>query len=168
MRIAVTGTHRVGKTSLVEALAEKLGYASVPEPYRLLEDEGVEIDGVSVEDFEMQLEKSIDVLAETEGDDVVFDRCPLDFVAYLRALGYDIDPELVSIEKAMETIELVVVVRIESPDRIAVSADDDRELRRTVDVLIERMVGGLGEGIEIVEVEGTIDERVAQVLAALR
>ena len=43
MRIAVSGTHRAGKSTLVRDLADQLrGYRVVDERYRLLEEEGFE------------------------------------------------------------------------------------------------------------------------------
>lgn len=77
MRIAFSGSHRVGKSTLVEAVAERLPrHATVDEPYALLEEEGYECPEVpALEDFEAQLERS---LAALEGGkrDVLFDRCP--------------------------------------------------------------------------------------------
>ena len=44
MRIAVSETHRAGKSTLVEDLAEWLrGHRVVDEPYHLLEEEGFEL-----------------------------------------------------------------------------------------------------------------------------
>ena len=57
MRIAISGSHRVGKTTLAEALAAELpGYELVPEPYYLLEEDGHVFAAMpSIEDFELQL-----------------------------------------------------------------------------------------------------------------
>src|SRR5687767_9937679 len=84
MRIAVSGTHFSGKSTLVEELAAALpAYSTVEEPYYLLEEEGHEFaDPPSVEDFELQLERSIASLKAREPD-VIFDRCPADFLGYL-------------------------------------------------------------------------------------
>ena len=65
----------------------------IEEPYRLLEDEGHEFsDPPTVEDFEVQLRRSIDAI-EAARRDAFIDRCPLDFVAYLRAMNQDVDVE---------------------------------------------------------------------------
>ena len=68
MRIAVSGTHRAGKSTLVEDLAARLrGYRIVDEPYHLLEEEGFELgDPPSMEDWLAQLRRSLE---EIEGDD---------------------------------------------------------------------------------------------------
>lgn len=60
MRIAISGSHRVGKTSLAEALAVALpGHELLPEPYHALEDEGHEFGEMpSLDDFTLQLERA--------------------------------------------------------------------------------------------------------------
>lgn len=70
MRIGVSGSHRLGKTSLAEALSAALpGHEFVPEPYYLLEEDGYECEEMpSVEDFERQLERSFQSLEEGGAD----------------------------------------------------------------------------------------------------
>jgi deoxyadenosine/deoxycytidine kinase len=77
MRIAVTGTHRVGKSTLIEALAERLAeYRVVDEPYLLLEEEGYEFASPPcLEDFLEQLRRSLELLEDAEGArNALFDR----------------------------------------------------------------------------------------------
>src|SRR5207247_11249902 len=77
LRIAVSGAHRTGKTTLVEELVRLLPtYTAIAEPYYFLEEEGHEFAEMpSLEDFELQLERSMKLLAE-DGEDLIFDRCP--------------------------------------------------------------------------------------------
>jgi AAA domain len=43
MRIAISGSHRTGKSTLIAALAESLSkYTTVDEPYHLMEEDGYE------------------------------------------------------------------------------------------------------------------------------
>jgi hypothetical protein len=86
MKIAISGTHCSGKTSLIEELSRELvTYEVVEEPYYLLEDEGSQFaDTPCLEDFELQLDRSIQCIAGTRGDGL-FERCPVDFLAYLLA-----------------------------------------------------------------------------------
>jgi predicted ATPase len=172
MRIAFSGTHRTGKSTLLEAVADRLpGYATVDEPYRLLEEEGYEAsDPPTALDYVAQLRRSIAELADA-GRDVLFDRCPADFVGYLRAIDGDAEADdwLDEIRAAMATLDLVVLVPIEAPDRIAVAASEDRRLRREVDELLQDLLldDGLGVAANIVAVRGDVDARVGQVLTAL-
>jgi len=171
MRIAISGTHRVGKSSLIEALAARLpGYRVVEEPYAVLEEEGYEFsDPPTSEDFEVQLRRSIEMVGDAPRDALV-DRCPLDFVAYLRALDDEYEVDVEALRDAMEAFDLVVVVSIESPDRIVVSASEDRTLRRDVDGQMRAILldDALDIGVEAFEVTGGLDARVEQVHRAMR
>lgn len=173
MRVAFSGAHRVGKSSLIEAVSSRLpSYRTFDEPYHLLEEDGVELSHPpEVEDFELQLRRSLQVIEEAPAD-ALLDRCPLDFVAYLRALDddYDLEDWIPRIGEAMESIDLIVVVSIETPDRIPLAAHEDRRLRRKVDEWIRAMVleDSLGLGAAQVEVHGDVDERARQVMRALR
>ena len=175
MRIAVSGSHRVGKSTLVEALGEALaGYATVDEPYHQLVEEGHELAATpSVEDFELQLRRSIEDLRDGD-DDVLFDRCPLDLLAYLRvhvdADLVDLDGWLPAVTEAVARLDLIVFVPIEEPDRIALARSEDDELRRAVDEELRGMLlgGGLGVQADVVEVTGAVRARVEQVLSRVR
>jgi len=61
MRIAVSGSHHTGKSTLLADLAEQLpGYTTIPEPYELLEEEGYDFaQPPALEDYVRQLERSI-------------------------------------------------------------------------------------------------------------
>lgn len=171
MRIAISGTHRVGKTTLAEALAGALpGHVLVPEPYWLLEDDGHEFEEMpSLEDFELQLERSLTSL-EAGAAQVIFDRCPLDLVAYLQThrerAAFDIDARLARIRAAMASLDLVVVVPIEAPDRVPVDRSEAR-LRSRVDDALRDLVldDALDVGVRSIEVRGPVDARLRQVLA---
>lgn len=172
MRVAFAGTHRTGKTTLLEAVHARLpAYQHVEEPYRWLEDEGHEFsDPPSAEDFEHQLWRSIDSIAAS-GPCTLFDRCPLDLVAYLQVIdeGFAIDDWLDDIRAAMATLDLVVWLSIETPDRIALPSHEDRRLRRRVDGRLQTLLldDPHGFGTEVLEVAGTLDHRLVQVMRAL-
>ncbi len=175
MRIAVTGTHRTGKSTLVAALAAALpGYDAVDEPYVLLEEEGHAFeDEPGFDDFEAMLTRSVGVVSAS-GPDGLFDRCPLDLLAYLavdaEAERLDARAWLPRLQEAMAMIDLVVLVPIERPDRIDAGGADDRELRRRVDEALRDIVldDPWGFGVPVLEVSGSPDERADQVLAYLR
>jgi predicted ATPase len=172
MRIAVSGTHRSGKTTLVEALSRALPtYQAVDEPYYLLEEEGHEFaDMPCLEDFELQLDRSIECVLGSETDSI-FDRGPLDCLAYLlthrESGGFDVDDWMPRVRSAMGRIDLLVFVPVEDPDRIGVSGSENAALRRRVDEeLREILLEDRWElGVNVVEVTGTLRERVRRVLA---
>lgn len=175
MRIAVSGTHRSGKSTLVEALSEALPkYETVEEPYYLLVEEGHDFAEMpSVEDFELQLERSIACLNES-GPDVLFDRCPVDLLGYLLthadADEFDLDAWRPRVEAAMEKLDLIVFLPVEHPDRIALPSSEDAELRLLVDEKLNEILqeSSLGFEGDVLEVTGALRNRAQQVLAYLR
>jgi predicted ATPase len=175
VRIAFSGSHRVGKSTLLEAVATALpGYATVDEPYYLLEEEGHEAsESPSREDFEAQLERSLDALEESQ-QKVLFDRCPVDLFAYLLAhddgVGFEADEWLERTREAMQTLDLVIFVPVEERDRISLPSHEDRDYRLAVD---EQLRGLLLDDVfkfevEVITVQGDTGARVKQVLARLR
>ena len=173
MRLAISGSHRVGKSTLAEAIVDALpGHTLIPEPYYQLEDDGYDFeDPPSLEDFERQLERSLTSLGEGTPD-VVFDRCPLDLVAYLQThrqrAGFDIDDWRPRIREAMATLDLVVFVPVETPDRLPVDLREQR-LRARVDGALRELVldDALDLGVETLEVRGAVEARLRQALAHL-
>lgn len=175
MRIAVSGAHRTGKTTLIEELSRALpAYAVVDEPYYLLEEEGHEFAEMpSLEDFELQLERSIQCIADSE-DDQLFDRCPADMLAYLvthhDSDGFDVDDWIPRVRSAMRRLDLIVFVPIEDPDRVVVSDPEESELRQRVDEELRDIVvdDRWDFGVDAIEVAGTPRQRAGQVLAYVR
>lgn len=179
MRIAVTGTHGSGKTTLVEDFAAATGYEPVPEPYWLLLQQGVVFaDGPDIAGLEEQLKQSCALLLSTSEADVVFDRCPLDFLGYLEVLsaaeGFEWSPDgklLQRIEKALVTLDLIAFVPLLRPDEIAVTIEYPK-LRARVDARLKTMLreddlGLLADGPRVIEVTGTREQRVQRLTAVL-
>jgi hypothetical protein len=142
MRIAVTGTHGSGKTTLIEDfLACHRDYAHELEPYWALAQQGVVFaNGPTVPDLEEQLDYSCRTILERSADPcVIFDRSPLDFVAYLDVVaerdGTDWTPSgrlLGQIERALAALDLLVFLPLSQPDEITVRIEYPG-LRRAVD-----------------------------------
>lgn len=175
MRLGVSGTHGVGKTTLAGVVAESLpGHEVVDEPYHDMVAQGhVFSHPPTAEDFEDQLEHALRVLSEDDVD-VVFDRCPIDLLAYLLVVGKHADPVAAPwidrIRTAMRSLDLVVFVPIESPDRIGVGEDDDgAPSRRAVDRELRRLLlhDAQDMELEVLQVRGSVEERASQVLRRL-
>jgi predicted ATPase len=175
VRIAFSGSHRVGKSTLVQWIAERLpGYATVDEPYYLLEEDGHEFaEQPSLEDFAAQLARSLAALDDT-GPDALFDRCPVDILAYLLehddASAFDPEDWLVRIRDAVQTLDLIVFVPIEDTDRIAVAPHEDAEHRLAVHDRLRNLLidGGLGVDVEVLTVGGDVRTRADQIMAQIR
>jgi hypothetical protein len=174
MRIAISGSHLVGKTTLAEALAEALPrYELVPEPYHLLEEDGYEFEETpSIEDFERQLERSFRCLGES-GMNVVFDRCPLDVLGYLvthrNADAFQLKGWMPRVRESVAKLDLIVFVPIEDPDRVAVPRSQAR-LRAEVDLALRDIIAddAYGLKLEVITAEGTPSARLRHVVSHLR
>jgi len=123
MRIAVSGTHCTGKSTLIdEFLRAHPDFIHEPEPYTVMvEDLGEEFSAEPcVEDLYRQLEFNIDRIRQhAPGARVVYERCPLDFLAYIDAL----DPKrtkalLDPVSDAMRNLDLIVYLPLDdtAPD----------------------------------------------------
>ena len=118
MRIAVSGTHGVGKSTLIdEFLRVHSEFVHEPEPYTVMvEDFGEEFSSEPcVEDFVRQLQFNIDRLHQhTPGENVIYERCPSDFLAYIHALDTKIANGLRDeVSEAMQHLDLIVYLPFE-------------------------------------------------------
>ena len=163
MRIAVSGTHGVGKSTLIDAFLQKHPeFVHEPEPYTVLvEDLGEKFSAEPcVEDFLRQLEFNIDRLKQhAANENVIYERCPVDFLAYIHAL----DPQTAealreSVSDAMQHLDLIVYLPLET------TTDEFPKLQRAVD---RRLSSILREDeleimthVRIVEAVGPTDRRL--------
>lgn len=164
MRIAFTGSHRVGKTSLAAALAEQLpDYDLIEEPYLQLESKGYLFPEVpTTEDYIAQFRHSLQQIAK-DSDNLIFDRCPLDLLAYIYVSDSDknIQTQYQEMITAMAQIDLLIFVPVETPDRIIVPPSDLPRLRLEVDEVLQEWIGDLDN--DIITVSGTLSNRLLQV-----
>ncbi len=175
MRIAISGTHFSGKSTLVEALSEALPqYTTVEEPYYLLQEEGYEFaESPSIEDFELQLERSIENLDEN-APNVIFDRCPVDILGYLLShadvTAFDLKEWLPRVQTAIRKLDLVVFIPIEEPDRIVLPLSQDAAYRQRVDEKLKEIIleNSFDFEVDVLEVTGSPQARVERVLAHIR
>jgi GTPase SAR1 family protein len=168
MKIVVTGAHRVGKTTLVEKLQENLvDYDFKIEPYLELEEQGYEFSETpNVDDFLKQLEYSIKQLSSND-QNVIFDRCPIDLLAYIKAVDEtkNIKSLYNKIESITTKIDLLVFVPIEKPDLILCQESDFPKLRKRVNEILNDWI--LDLGIETIKVKGTLSNRLDQVISKI-
>lgn len=180
MRIAVTGTHGVGKTTLVEDIADAARqFEVIPEPFAVFDSDAAFVNGPNADSFEDQLNQSCDLILDSAAErDAVFDRCPIDFLAYLdvvsEAEGHEWTPsarQLARIERTLETLDLIVFVPLLDQDEIVENIEYPK-LRRKVDarlksILRDDELGLFESDLSLLEVFGQRQKRVAAVLASL-
>jgi hypothetical protein len=117
MRIGISGTHGTGKTTLAQALCARLpGHVAADEPYWLLEAEGYEFGfPPSAEDYRALLARSVRSMSSPPLlPAVVFDRTPLDYLAYLAATGADLPRQAgaAALRPAFASLDLLVITLI--------------------------------------------------------
>lgn len=175
MRIAVSGTHRTGKTTLVEALGARLpDHKIVPEPYEVLEERGyVFAHPPSIEDFIIQLRLSL-VTLRRRSPNLILDRCPLDFLGYIEASSsadrFDFAAWRDPIIQAMKRLDLLVAVHAD-PAHDPIGSIEDAAFRLAVDERLRDIIDNdcfnLLEGVDVLILDDPWDRRVATVLTYL-
>lgn len=186
MRIAVSGTHCVGKSTLIdEFLRCHPDFAHEPEPYTVLvETYGEEFSSEPcVDDFYRQLEFNVAQLRRNSADDpVIYERSPVDFLAYILALKDlkrdDVDSRLVKtalelVTEAVRHLEIIVFLPLRDSDGVDVPADEDPKLRRAVDsrlvsLLIDDELGIIESGFAaIIEARESTTQRLRMIEDAI-
>lgn len=165
MKIAIAGAHRVGKTTLAEELIKHLpGYVLKKEPYHELEESGYDFSEIpEADDFIAQFEYAVEQISEDD-DKVIFDRCPVDLLAYIHAIdrSRNIQSLFATAQEIIEEIDLLVFVPIEEPDVISYEKSDFPKLRNKVNDILNEWIWDFD--IETIEVHGTLANRRNQIL----
>lgn len=125
MRIAISGVHFMGKSTLIEDFIKKYpDYKYKLEPYYQLHDEKT---------MELSLEPSLDSLLEqldystkqlnelANVPNIIFDRCPIDFIAYAMSIiekdaialnDSEISERFPEVKEALNNLDLIVFLPI--------------------------------------------------------
>ena len=176
MRVGISGTHGTGKTTLAEALCAHLpGHVAADEPYYLLEDEGYEFSfPPSLEDYRALLARSVRILTSAPLQSaVIFDRTPLDYLAYMAATGADPAGEAstAALQPVFRNLDLLVITPITPETEQVLPVAEMPGLRAQMnDALLELVYGdplNAWGDIPVLELSGPLDRRLDLVLAAL-
>ncbi|HYG15928.1 MAG TPA: AAA family ATPase [Bacteroidia bacterium] len=173
MRIAISGTHFTGKTTLIEDIMQRLpDYEWVEEPYYLLEEEGYQFPETPLlEDYEKQLSRSIQLLRGPQ-QNIIFDRCPLDFIAYSLSVTdsdyFNIDSWLPALNEALNSLDLIFFLPVEQG--IPVPASQNNDFRRNVDDQLNDIFhnNSLGFNVKVVTIQGSREKRAELAMEHIR
>lgn len=171
MRIVVSGTHASGKSTLISDFALRHPeFEVLADPFELIE-EAWDAPGAAM--FAAQLRVSADRLRSADASaDLIAERGPLDFLAYLLALDDRTDgsitPELrerarTLTAEALRRVDVLAVLPLTTADAIVAGSDEDLELREAMnDILLDliddpELVGGR---TDVVEIAGTRSDRL--------
>lgn len=164
MRIVVSGTHASGKSTLISDFAlGHPGYTVLADPFESL-DEASDSPGAAM--FAGQLRIAAERLREETAADMIAERGPIDFLAYILALAEltGTEPSERLIESAyamnadaMSRVDLLVVLPLSARDGIRVGSEEHPELREAMnDILLELLDDPdvVGAGVEVIEITG--------------
>ncbi|MFH0951036.1 MAG: ATP-binding protein [bacterium] len=169
MRIVLSGSHAVGKTSLLNLLTIP-GHKKIPEmPRQVIYEWGQLPHEMTPERFlEFQLELSKRQATAEQGGDFVADRGLYDFMAYARDLS---DASMVKqvddyILKMVDGYDYIFYIPIE----FALAVDDVRKNSRAYQEEIDRRLIKIYQDLNIsyITISGSIENRLAQVYRVIK
>ena len=158
MRIAISGTHSQGKSTFVrDWIKRHHHYIREEEPFRALHEEGYDIrfrqESTRLHNgIQMYYNISRLMSYQREDDCVIFDRCPVDYIAYSQYTANhgttDINNEFVKslaakVKDSLRNLDLLVFLPITNEWPVAMENDGIRPLdhpyRDEVDVIFKQI-----------------------------
>ena len=172
MRIVVSGTHASGKSTLIsDFVLSHPEFAVLPDPFEFVDEAG---DSPSAGMFAAQLRVAADRLLDDElGEQVIAERGPVDFLAYILALaelsGAPASEELVEratarTAAALARVDVLVLLPLTASDSIHVGPDEDPDLRDAMNDILLELVDDpdlVGDRVTVVEITGDPAARLA-------
>lgn len=151
MRIAISGTHFIGKSTLIQDFLNiHPDYTFESEPYYKLQDEQlIELSlEPSLESLLQQLDLSIQQTNQHKDEkNIIFDRCPIDFVAYAMCIAeaenFDINDSEVAerfsdIKAALNNLDLIVFAPLSKENQITYT-EENPEYRKLADKFFKKI-----------------------------
>jgi hypothetical protein len=151
MRLAVSGSHGTGKSTLIAALLDsRPDYQHEPEAYEALADEIplASSEGPSLEGLESLIEHTVAVVASHgTGSRVVFERSPVDYLAYATAshdawtrasaAGF-VEAHLPRVRESLRHLDVIAYLPLSPDGPVAARAGEDEAFRSRVDEMLRR------------------------------
>ncbi|MGD9592385.1 MAG: AAA family ATPase [Candidatus Berkiella sp.] len=151
MRIAVSGTHFIGKSTFIAEFVKKHPeYRSEVEAYYLLQDQKpMELSlEPSLDSLLEQLDCSIDQLNKSANQqNIIFDRSPVDYLAYAMHIleedhisvhDSEISERFEDIKAALNHLDLIVFMPISNENSIEYT-EENPEYRKAVDKCFKKI-----------------------------
>jgi hypothetical protein len=151
MRIAISGTHGIGKSTLLtDFVRAHPEYRYEIEPYHQLQEQGemtlaIEAD---LDSLIEQLDFSTHLLNQChQPSNVIFDRCPIDFIAYAMCLDSHADGDSLNskfcerfgdVKSALNNLDLIVFLPLTKKHLVAYT-DDNPAYRQLADQCFKRI-----------------------------
>lgn len=187
MRIAISGTHFIGKSTFInDFIKVHPDYIHEIEPYYQLQDKhNIEFsEDPTLECLYDQLDYSLERLHELSNHpNVIFDRCPIDFVAYAmyaaKQMGITIHESVIferfsDIQEALENLDLIVFLPIKQEHEADYIIPEDGFYRKAIDKYFKKIYRDEIYDIfpsydhpKIIEIWGNRTERIKKLEAYL-
>lgn len=148
MRLAISGSHGTGKSSLIAAFVDRLpGYVYEPEAYEALADDVPTTfsRGPTLEGLEALLEYTLEAVSGYEpGACVVFERSPVDYLAYAAAgseresgpAAAFLEAHRPAVRAAVRNLDLIALVPVSTSGPVAPRPGEDERFRTRVDEVL--------------------------------
>lgn len=150
MRVAVSGSHGTGKSTLIAAfLAKRPHYSHEPEAYEVIADDIplTAAEGPDLEGLAALLQYTISVLANYgRGASVIFERSPVDYLAYAAATRSIAATErrefirgsLPMVRDSVCNLDMIVLLPVSNNEHIGSRPGEDEDFRKRVDDMLRR------------------------------
>lgn len=151
MRIAVSGTHFIGKSTLIEDFIKKHPqYKCEIEPYyKLQEENSAELSlEPSLDSLVEQLDYSISQINESANtQNIIFDRCPVDFLAYAMCIlaqdsidihDSEVSDRFVDLKAALNNLDLIIFLPISNENHIEYT-EENPAFRKAADKYFKKI-----------------------------
>jgi nicotinamide riboside kinase len=172
MKIGLTGTVSVGKTTLVNALKELeefKDYQTATERSKYLSELGIPLntDSTLPGQFIFMAERASELLQEN----IITDRTVYDVCAFtFSAKSIDFPHKKTFVEAAVPLVKMYDVVFYISPEGVEIEDNGirttDPEYRMKIDMVIQAMLNEYPPN-KLVKISGTTEERIQQIKEAL-
>jgi len=162
MKIAIAGSHGVGKTTFAKALAKKLNFRYI---HDIVREEAIPKGFVINENTPAEVQlwlvmRQWELETATAGSWVA-DKCLIDYLIYAGGLKEEIFKE--AIKRVVDDnarYDFVFYLPIEFPMEHDGKRSDDEEFQRKIDVLYKAYLEN--QGMKPVVLSGSVEERVEQ------
>ena len=183
MRVAVSGSHSTGKSTLIAAfVAKRPHYLSEPEAFEVLADDIAltPSEGPDSEGLAALLNYTAAVLANHRpGASVIFERSPVDYLAYAAASRSMAPVEradflrthVPEVRDSMRHLDLIVLLPVSSEGPITARPGENERFRERVDDMLRRalidddhdLFGGPDAPV-VVELSPSPDRQLAELM----
>ena len=163
VKIAITGSFGVGKTTLANDLAKVTGYKLLHEVARQMIKEGYRLDQNVTEETEYELLKRQEKLEKTKGSWIA-DRCLIDCLAYVKILLKKNVDLIKAIRDELNKAEydLIIYLKPEFPLKGDGARSAVKKFQKDIDQMIEKIIRN--SGMRWYRVSGSPINRVNKVL----